>query len=174
MKPFNLELANLGHPLITRDGRKIVQFVHYKEPYKQTADAVLSAVLDTGGRKSYLINGRFYEQMPSDADLFLDDSIPWEKPLQEGDEIEVLIDEISNTWGKRILLHIDKHGNALCIQNLHETNYNTNTNYIIMCWKKEKWRRIPTPKPQAKMDIKITINGEEKTLEEFKALIKDF
>lgn len=69
MKPFNLEEAKAGKPIITRDGRK-VKFVAYEPMAETHSVAVLIA-----GRKTLNVHrtdGRFYdEDADSEIDLFM-------------------------------------------------------------------------------------------------------
>jgi hypothetical protein len=170
MKKFSLELANLGHPLCTRHGKKITQFIHIKEPYLQSNSDVLRAILPDGSINGYFINGRFNTHSEHSLDLFLDDSVEWEAPLKEGDEVEVYL---SGEWSKRIFLSQDKHGNGICVDGGRELDYNESKQYPVNIWHPTKWRRIPKQEPKTKMDIKIIINDKEVSIEEFKNLIKD-
>ncbi len=67
-KPFDLELAKQGHPLVTRDGRTVTEFHHF-----DTADARGSQpciyVVD-GTIHSCSTNGR-YRLADDERDLFL-------------------------------------------------------------------------------------------------------
>jgi len=89
--PFDLEKAIKGHPLVTRNGKKVSSFVYFKE-LSGLNDYPCTATIPDGSILACTETGAFYH--PSDShnslDLLLDLSVPWEKPLAMGDEIEVL------------------------------------------------------------------------------------
>lgn len=66
MKEFNLQEAINGHPLVTRDGRKVEQFFYFD---KSTDDMKAYAVFD-GAVHSFSDKGRF-NVCESDLDLFM-------------------------------------------------------------------------------------------------------
>ncbi len=66
LKPFNLERALAGDPVVTRDGRPVTQIAKFdiKHPYP--------VVITIGGDIShYTIDGRFFEGSESCGDLFM-------------------------------------------------------------------------------------------------------
>lgn len=75
MKPFNLQEALAGKPVVTRDGRKVTEIYHFK-----TGTSVYSvhACID-GCIREYTQRGTYYETgNGSDFDLFM------EEPVVEG------------------------------------------------------------------------------------------
>lgn len=70
MKPFDLELAKAGHPVCTRDGRK-VRIICFD---KKDEDFPIIALLDFGNYESiatYTLEGRFMVREESNNDLFM-------------------------------------------------------------------------------------------------------
>ena len=68
MKPFDLELALSGHPVITRDGREATRIAYFKDASDEY-DKVLCLI--DGIIESFLENGKYYEGQDSIHDLFL-------------------------------------------------------------------------------------------------------
>ena len=91
--------------LETRDGRKVVQFVWFREPCKQTDSNVLYSVLEDGEICFYPISGKRKGFDTSTIDLFVSEPEVIEpkpaeqpKPLYEvGEIIEV---KFVNTWNE--------------------------------------------------------------------------
>lgn len=87
MNYFDLEKAQQGHPLITRDGR-VATYITYVE------GVVCPVVILVGGTvTSYYPSGAFLSNYPSDLDLFMKaeelfESIPvsFPEPLRESPE----------------------------------------------------------------------------------------
>jgi hypothetical protein len=123
----------------------------------------LIVLLANGNKYDYNLNGSYLSKSSDDNDLFLDLETPWIKPLEEGDVIEVLE---SSKWNgtTRIFIYEDKDGNAIAKSDV--------TTSVLFAWAKCDWRRKSETPKEAKLEIKITINGEEKSLEEFKEIIK--
>ena len=102
--PFDLEKAIKGHPLVTRNGKKISSFVHFKElsglnPHPCRAVCGDIIIASTEG-------GRYYTNTYANSlDLLLDLSVPWEEPLKMGDEIEV--HQYNKGWIPAVFI---KHG----------------------------------------------------------------
>lgn len=70
MKKFNLEEALQGKPVVTRDGRKVSQLVHFKDVYEEySVYAVLAGELE-----KYTKEGKFLESAsgPHSYDLFME------------------------------------------------------------------------------------------------------
>ena len=75
MKPFNLEEALAGKPVVTRDGLKVTEIYHFKTG---TSAYSVHACID-GRIKEYTQRGTYYEKLNgSDFDLFM------EEPIIEG------------------------------------------------------------------------------------------
>jgi hypothetical protein len=68
MKPFNLEKALEGDPVITRDGRKVTD-IHYFRI--KDLDASVMVGIDNTELKSYDTNGKYYQNNDSYYDLFM-------------------------------------------------------------------------------------------------------
>jgi hypothetical protein len=68
MKPFDLEAAKRGEPIVTRDGRPAKFIAHVPE-----ANACYQVVaLFSGLISTHAVSGRVYpEKHPNDADLFM-------------------------------------------------------------------------------------------------------
>jgi hypothetical protein len=159
MKEFNLELAKQGHPLVTRDGEKVVQFIHLEKPFPQDNWGAINAVFENGDFESYDICGKYQKNVCYTKDLYLDDSTDWQPPLKEGDVIEVR-NYTESGWRKEVLIFIDKNNMAVCTsclrgKELHESGIPYGTNV----WR--YYRRIPQ-KPTIEVTVKI--NGKEAKL----------
>ena len=103
--------------LETRDGRKVVQFVWFREPCKQTDSNVLYAVLEDGEICFYSISGKRRGFNTSTIDLFVSEPEVIEpkpaepKPLYEfGENIEV---NINGTWEE--VEHIHNRNNNVVV-----------------------------------------------------------
>ena len=83
---FNLELALAGHPLVTRDGRK-VDYIKTNKAGNEESKLVYK--LYDGYVFSTYTNGLWGRKAGDECDLFLDLSTPWDKPLEEGDKVLV-------------------------------------------------------------------------------------
>ena len=68
MKPFDLEKAIAGHPLVTRDGRKVLDFHYFKAA---EIEFPIYALLEKGVVESYKINGMNLQESASHYDLLL-------------------------------------------------------------------------------------------------------
>lgn len=69
MKPFNLERALAGDPVVTRDGRKVLQVVHF--PQMRLEKRVMALIEGNGIPGGYNENGRLFKEDTSDADMFM-------------------------------------------------------------------------------------------------------
>ena len=67
MKPFNLQEALAGKPVVTRDGRKVEQLFYLD---KAENEFKLRAVVD-GSITAYTDNGCFYSEVITESDLFM-------------------------------------------------------------------------------------------------------
>lgn len=73
MKPFNLEEALAGKPVVTRDGRKVTEIYHFKTASDETK-YVLYAVIE-GAIHTYLLNGFYMSRGINDTDLFMEERL---------------------------------------------------------------------------------------------------
>lgn len=99
--------------LETRDGRKVVKFIWFREPCKQTDYNVLTSVLEDGEICYYPISGKCRGFYTSNNDLFVSEPTePAEpKPLYEvGEIIEV---NINGTWEE--VEHIHNRNNNVVV-----------------------------------------------------------
>lgn len=72
MKDFNLEKAIAGAPLVTRDGRKVLEFKYFTQAFEGTRYPVF-VILEHGGEEvlSYTKQGEFSSGRLSPEDLFM-------------------------------------------------------------------------------------------------------
>lgn len=70
MKPFDLEAALRGEPLITRDGRKVLEFHYFKEMDTEKQCIVYHAE-DSPLRAAYIKGNCIYSGEADDGDLFM-------------------------------------------------------------------------------------------------------
>lgn len=72
MKPFDLEKALAGHPLSTRDGRKVLDFHYFKDAYQ---DYKIYGLVENADKsnflESYSIDGKCNGSEDNPRDLFL-------------------------------------------------------------------------------------------------------
>lgn len=69
MKPFDLERALAGDPIVTRDGKEALDFAYFPN-IKNEAEEKIRVVID-GGIFSYFTNGKYYSYKESSSDLFM-------------------------------------------------------------------------------------------------------
>ncbi|HDR9003039.1 TPA: hypothetical protein QDA99_006598 [Burkholderia vietnamiensis] len=69
MKPFDLEAAKRGEPIVTRDGRSVVFVAH--DPSFTETHRVIVRVEGTGSPRCYLESGAYYKGDTNDLDLFM-------------------------------------------------------------------------------------------------------
>jgi hypothetical protein len=72
MKPFNLEEALAGKPVVTRDGRKVTEIHHLVTA--SSGNNKLIAVIG-GSVYGYNINGEYNSKINSACDLFMDEIV---------------------------------------------------------------------------------------------------
>ena len=74
MKPFNLQEALAGKPVVTKDGRKVTEIYHFNTA--ETTHPVYACI----DKHVYIFReeGTFYDNYPSHLDLFM------EEPIIEG------------------------------------------------------------------------------------------
>jgi hypothetical protein len=69
MKPFDLEAAKAGTPLITRDGRKTRLIAHI--PELQVGYRVIAVIEGNDATSEHFEDGRIYQDADNDGDLFM-------------------------------------------------------------------------------------------------------
>lgn len=75
MKPFDLEKAKAGAPIITRSGLTDFKFVAH-EPEAIESSRLIILRKSTGGIHAYPENGVFLHEAPSELDLFMAEEPP--------------------------------------------------------------------------------------------------
>ena len=101
MKPFNLEQALAGAPVITRDGTKVIRLIELPEEEPQSR---LVAVLEDGETATFNEGGRYYSMRDSSLDLFM---APTKKegfsPMtkQHNDALKYLQEQLANTTDQK-------------------------------------------------------------------------
>lgn len=112
--PFDLEKAIKGHPLVTRNGKKISSFVYFKE-LSGLKDYPCIATIPDGRILACTETGAFYHHCygHNSLDLLLDLSVPWEEPLRMGDEIEVI--GVGGKWIPAIFIDYGKIGGVRAV-----------------------------------------------------------
>lgn len=68
MKPFNLEKALAGEPVITRNGRRVLRIAHFPECGEH--DRVVAAIEGEGDVYTFYENGNFVNE-ENEIDLFM-------------------------------------------------------------------------------------------------------
>lgn len=115
--PFDIELAKLGHPVITADGKRVKELLFFNKI--EGSNYRIAAYFEGGYFCCYYLNG-CNEGFPGEQEpLLLDLSINWEKPLQEGDEVEVFF---GRKWHDSIFIKTMKDGKILVVsENIYTT-----------------------------------------------------
>jgi len=163
--PFDLELAKLGHPLITRGGDKIQEFDCFNAgiagwlPIRALTNTMQPKVF------SYNAEGCISSTHSSPADLLLDLETPWERPLQQGDKIMVF----SEVSGWLPTLFVCFEGAQVVVKGLITAFYGSYT----------QWKRPEPVVPTSKIDITldVRVNGKyisEKDKNKFMDYLKKF
>lgn len=70
MKPFNLERALAGDPVITRDGKKVVE-VHRWKTLEDNGFALIALFEGDRFPTRYYLSGKNYRDINSNMDLFM-------------------------------------------------------------------------------------------------------
>lgn len=152
MKPFDLELAVKGHPLVLRNGTKVEEFKYF-ETSKSKYPCAIPLPDPTFCLFYFSKEGKYSAYKKSDYDLFLDDSVEWEEPLEMGDIVEVYKDD---TWEERIFITEGVDQGARCV-NLHDVKgFQDGKSFNTVYWKPNEWRRKPK---KVEIDITVKVNG---------------
>ncbi|WP_175969636.1 hypothetical protein [Burkholderia sp. BCC0322] len=69
MKPFDLEAAKRGEPIVTRDGRSVAFVAH--DPNFSETHRVITRVEGTTAPRCYFESGAYFKEGPDDLDLFM-------------------------------------------------------------------------------------------------------
>lgn len=154
MKKFDLELALAGHPLVTRNGEKILNFVRVS--MEATNDHNCIATTSQGNWISVTDEGKYYaDKDESIHDLFLDDSIPWVRTPKMGDIIEVKNTKAEN-WKSRIFIKEGKDNSVICVYGPEEGVFKGGTAFATCTWYCWRW---PEEEKQ-EVNINIKLNGK--------------
>jgi hypothetical protein len=71
MKPFNLEEALAGKPVVTRDGRKVTAIYHFTE--SKSNFSVIAHIEKSYGVDTFTVNGKWEDGIGlNERDLFMD------------------------------------------------------------------------------------------------------
>ena len=154
---FDLELAKLGHPLITSGGIKVKDFYVFDD-----FDIFTCIVIAGNSTYGYRRDGSYLHDKPHENDLLLDLSISWERPFIKGDLVEVQdIDADAKHWTKRVYLfsHDSYH---YCVAQGYETYKCRRDGSIVIAY----WGRVRhiKKKEEVKVEVTIMINGEKANL----------
>lgn len=71
MKPFNLEEALAGKPVVTRDGRKLLEIVALKN--KNVIFSVFGLIEGNGNSSTFTREGRYFLESKTNGDLFMEE-----------------------------------------------------------------------------------------------------
>ena len=149
MKPFDLELALQGHPVVTREGRKVENLIlskHIGNTYP------LSGIV-WGSTLTWTKNGSHQFSLSSANDLFLTDCELQPEP-KLGDLVEVT-DDNDSTWFKRIFICKTPGNNALAVLVDSESNFARSRIFEVKLW--DHMRPI---QKQPEIEITVSINGK--------------
>lgn len=113
MKPFNLQEAIEGKPLVTRDGRKVLNFHYFRDSKaKHTIIALVENELEN--YLHYYSNGTFLKLEESHYDLFM-----YEEPKK------YFVNVYKNSWGNVTTGCVTHESRALAIKHRGENYINT-------------------------------------------------
>ena len=151
-KPFDLELAKAGHPLILSTG-EMVSYVGIS-PFTPG-----KCIIVADRQKLVFVNPNVKDPQVT-FHLLLDISIPWQAPLKQGDTIEV---KINDEWKEALLVSHLPGGSILVldtnecsINEYNEGDFTDNDDFTYRG--KALWRRKPT---EATIEITVKINGKD-------------
>jgi len=117
VKPFDLEGAKRGEPLMTRDGRAVAEFHHFK-----TIRSVYccTTIID-GEPVSYTDGGQFHRNREDKSDLFMapkkrtvfvniydkagETSVPGTRAFAFNSEADARENTKGNSWGVLVVAH---------------------------------------------------------------------
>jgi hypothetical protein len=86
MKPFNLEKALAGDPVVTRDGQKVTGIYHFEK--SKTGFPVIAHIEGKYGLDSYAINGKWTDGvLPHELDLFMESTEKYFNVYRNGTDV---------------------------------------------------------------------------------------
>jgi hypothetical protein len=114
MKPFNLEEALAGKPVVTRDGRKVTQFHLFKNI--NAGEKPLRAVIE-GCVHSYEVNGIYLPLSPSRNDLFMVSQkvTKWVNVYETANGYEIGQTKVHDTEGAAETSRIEMNGHIATV-----------------------------------------------------------
>lgn len=68
LKPFNLERALAGDPVVTRDGRKIIEIIKFNSDINHPIFALVENRINAEWRT---LEGKYWDNQESESDLFM-------------------------------------------------------------------------------------------------------
>lgn len=71
LKPFNLERALAGDPVVTRDGRKVLEIMKFSSPFLYPVMALVEDKYNSTDSEKFTIEGKLFTEKCSDCDLFM-------------------------------------------------------------------------------------------------------
>lgn len=71
MKPFNLEEAKAGKPVVTREGKKVLELYHFKNSTIDIGQTIVAIIEGDDSLKTYYPDGRFLSTHIGRLDLFM-------------------------------------------------------------------------------------------------------
>ena len=92
-KPFNLQAALEGAPVMTMQGDKVIRIVHFPEATRENARVI--ALLENGAVISCCENGKYYENNESTYDLVM-------APTTKTGWVNVFIGEFNTYFASRV------------------------------------------------------------------------
>jgi len=151
MKPFNLELALQGHPVVTRGGKEISQLTLFVCKHTHPLVGVIDGERCVWTRNG---NGRYNMTTQSNSDLFLKDC-DWQPEPKFGDLVEVSDSGIN--WTERIFICKTPDGRILAASPVE--NF-INRHKPLLSFGVTPWNHM---RPiQKELNIKITVSINDK------------
>jgi hypothetical protein len=150
-KPFDLELAELGHPLVSVRGEKVIWVGR-----AETRGPHHSVVVKKDGT-IVALNSKGLSLNNTNT-VVLDVSKPWEAPLKTGDIIEVKSTLTESKWSERIYLAM-ANDIPICVNVNCVGAYKKNQHFEVSTWR--VFRRKPE---EPVIEITVKVNGKEAKL----------
>ncbi len=100
LKPFDLEAAKRGEPLVTRDGREVTEFHHFETEVREDPCAAI-----IGGRATWVhTDGRYYRdgnQHPYDLFMAPRKVTRWVNLYPYGEAAHHESEEVAREWASK-------------------------------------------------------------------------
>jgi len=155
--PFDLELAKLGHPLITRNGLRVLDFYHLStiDCDKYSVACSIESFKDI---RSYNHEGSYYMGRPDGNDLLLDLETPWEKPFELFESVLVKASPKADWRSMSFVCMLKDKFIVRGTDGYLET--------VSFCKRPD-----PIVEEKTTLDVEIKVGGQAVSLEDFKKLI---